>query len=147
MAKGAGDAMKGIYGTANWDWQLPDDASKAFTKSFGAKFGRPPSQAAHLPRAGAALCRHACERAGTFYPPEVIKALEGVEVRRHGEWSDQLPCRRPSVLQGSLCGEGQGSAGQPVRPARSGRHRLQESVTYDPSIFGGELGLDTAVAC
>ena len=38
MAKGAGDAIKGIYGTSNWDWQLQDEASKAFTKSFGAKY-------------------------------------------------------------------------------------------------------------
>ena len=31
MAQGAGDAIKGIYGTANWDWKLEDAATSAFT--------------------------------------------------------------------------------------------------------------------
>ena len=46
MAQGAGDAVKGILGTANWDWKLDDEATKAFTKSFGQEYGTPPSQAA-----------------------------------------------------------------------------------------------------
>ena len=34
MAKGAGEAIKGVYGTANWDWQLGDDASKALRRDI-----------------------------------------------------------------------------------------------------------------
>jgi branched-chain amino acid transport system substrate-binding protein len=77
MAEGAGDAIKGILGTANWDWKLTDDATKAFTKSFGAAYGQAPSQAAQTCYAQTILYANAVETAGTFYPPEVIKALEG----------------------------------------------------------------------
>ncbi|MDX1730183.1 MAG: substrate-binding protein, partial [Aurantimonas coralicida] len=47
MAQGAGEAVKGILGTANWDWKLDNAATKAFSKSFGEEYGSPPSQAAH----------------------------------------------------------------------------------------------------
>jgi ABC-type branched-subunit amino acid transport system substrate-binding protein len=47
MAQGAGNAVKGILGTANWHWTLQDEATKVFTKSFGQEYGEPPSQAAH----------------------------------------------------------------------------------------------------
>jgi ABC-type branched-subunit amino acid transport system substrate-binding protein len=77
MVQGAGDAAKGILGTANWHWTLKDEATKAFAKSFGQEYGFPPSQAAHTCYAQALLYANACEKAGTFYPPEVIKALEG----------------------------------------------------------------------
>ncbi len=77
MAQGAGDAIKGILGTTNWNWQLKDAGSQAFVKSFGAEYGFPPSQAAHTCYVQTLLYADACQRAGTFYPPEVIKALEG----------------------------------------------------------------------
>lgn len=79
MAEGAGPAIKGILGTANWDWKLGNDATANFAKSFGSEYGRPPSQAAHTCYAQALLYANAVETAGTFYPPEVIKALEGFE--------------------------------------------------------------------
>ena len=47
MAKGAGANVKGIFGSTNWHWSLQDEGSKAFVKSFGTKYGFPPSQAAH----------------------------------------------------------------------------------------------------
>ena len=77
MAQGAGDAIKGILGTSNWNWKLPDDGTKALTKSFGAEYGAPPSQAAQTCYVQALLYANAVETAGTFYPPDVIKALEG----------------------------------------------------------------------
>lgn len=46
MAQGAGDAIKGILGSTNWHWSLQDEGSKAFVRSFGQKYGIPPSQAA-----------------------------------------------------------------------------------------------------
>ena len=45
MAKGAGANVKGIFGSTNWHWSLTDEGSKAFVKSFGEKYGFPPSQA------------------------------------------------------------------------------------------------------
>jgi branched-chain amino acid transport system substrate-binding protein len=47
MAQGAGENVKGIFGSTNWHWSLQDEGFKAFVKSFGEKYGFPPSQAAH----------------------------------------------------------------------------------------------------
>ncbi len=79
MAAGAGDAIKGILGTSNWNWKLPDDATKVLTKSFGAEYGAPPSQAAQTCYVQTLLYANAVEQVGTFYPPDVIKALEGLK--------------------------------------------------------------------
>ena len=79
MAKGAGANIKGIVGSQNWHWSLQDDASKAFVKSFGEKYGFPPSQAAHTVYCQTLLYADACQRAGTFNPCGVAEALEGFE--------------------------------------------------------------------
>ncbi len=77
MAKGAGANVKGIFGSTNWHWSLQDEGSKAFVKSFGTKYGFPPSQAAHTTYVQTLLYADACERAGTFNPCGVVEALEG----------------------------------------------------------------------
>jgi len=77
MAQGAGENVKGIYGSTNWHWSLPDEGSKAFVKSFGQEYGFPPSQAAHTCYVQTLLYADAAERAGTFEPCEIAKALEG----------------------------------------------------------------------
>ena len=79
MAQGAGENVKGIFGSTNWHWSLPDEGTQAFVKSFGAEYGFPPSQAAHTCYVQALLYADACERAGTFMPSEVIKQLEGYQ--------------------------------------------------------------------
>ena len=79
MAQGAGDAVKGIYGSTNWHWTLQDEGSQAFVKSFGQEYGFPPSQAAHTCYVQTLLYADACERAGTFEPCQVVSALEGFE--------------------------------------------------------------------
>lgn len=77
MAQGAGENVKGIYGSTNWHWSLQDEGSKAFVKSFGSKYGFPPSQAAHTTYCQALLYADACQRAGTFRPSGVGASLEG----------------------------------------------------------------------
>ena len=77
MARGAGENVKGIFGSTNWHWSLSDEGSKAFVKSFGEKYGFPPSQAAHTVYCQTLLYADACERAGTFNPCGVVEALEG----------------------------------------------------------------------
>ena len=77
MAQGAGENVKGIFGSTNWHWSLQDAGSQAFVKSFGSEYGFPPSQAAHTCYVQTLLYADACERAGTFEPCEVVKALEG----------------------------------------------------------------------
>ena len=76
MAEGAGDNIKGVYGSMNWNWQLDNPATKAFVKSFGEKHGHPPSNSAQTCYAQVLLYADACERAGTFNPCGVVAALE-----------------------------------------------------------------------
>ncbi len=79
MAAGAGENIKGVLGSMNYNWQLDNDGSKAFVKSFGEKYGRPPSNSAQTCYAQTLLYADACERAGTFNPCGVAEALEGFE--------------------------------------------------------------------
>ena len=79
MAKGAGANVKGIFGSTNWHWSLSDAGSKAFVKSFGTKYGFPPSQAAHTTYVQTLLYADAVERAGSFNPCAVVEALEDFE--------------------------------------------------------------------
>ena len=79
MAKGAGANVKGIFGSTNWHWSLQDEGSKAFVKSFGTKYGFPPSQAAHTVYCQTLLYADACQRAGTHNPCAVAEALEGFD--------------------------------------------------------------------
>ncbi len=79
MARGAGENIKGILGSTNWHWSLQDEGTKAFVKSFGTKYGFPPSQAAHTCYAQTLLYADAVERAGSFNPCAVVEALEGFE--------------------------------------------------------------------
>ncbi|WP_420326236.1 substrate-binding protein [Mameliella sp.] len=79
MAKGAGANVKGIFGSTNWHWSLQDEGSKAFVKSFGTKYGFPPSQAAHTCYVQTLLYADAAQRAGSFNPCAIAEALEGFE--------------------------------------------------------------------
>ena len=79
MAKGAGENVKGIFGSTNWHWSLTDAGSQAFVKSFGEKYGFPPSQAAHTVYCQTLLYADAAERAGTFNPCGIAEALEGFD--------------------------------------------------------------------
>jgi branched-chain amino acid transport system substrate-binding protein len=79
MAKGAGKNIEGVFGSTNWSWTLQDEGTKAFVKSFGTKYGFPPSNAAQTVYAQTLLYADACQRAGTFNPCGVVAALEGFE--------------------------------------------------------------------
>jgi ABC-type branched-subunit amino acid transport system substrate-binding protein len=79
MARGAGKNAAGILGSTNWHWSLQDEASMAFVKSFGTKYGFPPSQAAHTVYCQTLLYADAVARAGSFNPCAVAEALEDFE--------------------------------------------------------------------
>ncbi|MFP7571106.1 substrate-binding protein [Marivita sp. S2033] len=85
MARGAGSNIAGILGSQNWDWKLENElgakysGTNAFVKSFGEKYGFPPSQAAHTCYVQTLLYADAVERAGSFAPCAVVEALEGFE--------------------------------------------------------------------
>jgi ABC-type branched-subunit amino acid transport system substrate-binding protein len=79
MARGAGANVSGIFGSTNWHWSLQDAGSQAFTRSFGTKYGFPPSQAAHTTYVQTLLYADAVTRAGSFNPCAVAEALEDFE--------------------------------------------------------------------
>ncbi len=79
MAAGAGENIKGVFGSMNWNWQLPDEGTRAFVKSFGEKYGRPPSNSAQTCYVQTLLYADAVTRAGSFNPCAVVEALEGFE--------------------------------------------------------------------
>ena len=80
MARGAGSSnVEGIFGSSNWHWTLQDEGSQAFVRSFGTKYGFPPSQAAHTVYCQALLYADAVERGGSFNPCAVVEALEDYE--------------------------------------------------------------------
>ncbi|MFC6487502.1 substrate-binding protein [Nitratireductor sp. GCM10026969] len=140
MAQGAGDAIKGIYGTANWDWKLENEGTKAFTKSFGQEYGQPPSQAAQTCYVQTLLYANACEAAGTFNPEGVVEALQDFEFDGLGNGPTLYrgadhQCFKPVlVVQGKEDPKDKYDLLQVVREVPT------EQVMYDPSIFGGELG-------
>ncbi|MCB8837154.1 ABC transporter substrate-binding protein [Aurantimonas sp. VKM B-3413] len=140
MAEGAGDAIKGILGTANWDWKLDNEASKTLTKSFGEAYGRPPSQAAQTCYAQTLLYANAAETAGTFYPPELIKALEGYEFDGLGNGPTLYRADDHQCFKDVLVVRGKESPTNQFDLLEVVKIVPRDTVTYDPSIFGGELG-------
>jgi branched-chain amino acid transport system substrate-binding protein len=71
--------MEGVYGTFDWWWTLQDryPLSKDFVQAFLARYKYYPRWGAHIGYSQTYVWAVAVERAGTFYPVDVIKALEG----------------------------------------------------------------------
>lgn len=140
MVQGAGAAAKGILGTANWHWNLPNEGTKAFTQSFVKEYGFPPSQAAQTCYAQALLYANACEIAGTFHPPEVIKALEGYSFDGLGNGPTEYRAGDHQCMKDCLVVRGA------LHP--TGKYDLLEvvkvvprsQIEYPASMGGGELG-------
>ncbi|MFO7926835.1 substrate-binding protein [Natronomonas sp.] len=84
MAEAAGDAIDGIYGSADWSSQLEDEYTNALVEAFEDEYDETPSYAARLAYTATMLYAAAVERAGTFYPPEVIRELEDYEYDNAG---------------------------------------------------------------
>ncbi|QDL91848.1 ABC transporter substrate-binding protein [Paroceanicella profunda] len=143
MAQGAGENVKGIYGSANWDWKLPDEATQAFTKSFGQEYGSPPSQAAQTGYVQAILYADAVERAGSFNPCDVISALEDFEFDGLGNGptlyrgADHQCFKKVLVVKGAENPTNQYDLLEVVSEVPT------DEVTYAPDhpmFAGGELG-------
>jgi ABC-type branched-subunit amino acid transport system substrate-binding protein len=84
MAEAASDSIQGVFGTADWNWQFEDSVSQTFTEAFQSEYDKVPSYAARLAYTQTLLYAAAVERAETFYPPEVIRQLEGVQYDNAG---------------------------------------------------------------
>jgi len=147
MAQGAGENIKGILGTTNWNWSLEDDGSKAFVKSFGQEYGFPPSQAAHTCYVQTLLYADACERAGTFSPPQVIAALEGFEFDGMGNGKTLYRAEDHQCMKDVLVVRGNENPTSQFDLLDVVKIVPRDQVTYDPAIFGGDLGPADAKSC
>ncbi len=140
MAQGAGDAIKGILGSTNWNWSLTDEGSKAFVKSFGAEYGFPPSQAAHTCYVQTLLYANACEMAGTFNPCGVIEALEGFKFDGMGNGPTEYRAADHQCFKSVLVVRGNENPTSQFDLLEVVKEVPRSQVEYDPKIFGGELG-------
>ncbi|MHA6345501.1 substrate-binding protein [Roseivivax sp. CAU 1761] len=149
MARGAGQNIKGIPGSQNWDWKLENEkgaryaGTNAFVQSFGEKYGFPPSQAAHTCYAQTLLYADAVTRAGSFNPCAVVEALEGYEFDGLGNGptlyraADHQCFKDVVVVRGKENPENEFDLVEIVEVTPA------EQVTYDPDhpmFAGGSLG-------
>ncbi len=140
MAKGAGENVKGIFGSTNWHWSLQDEGSQAFVKSFGEKYGFPPSQAAHTTYVQTLLYADACERAGTHNPCGVAESLEGFEFDGLGNGKTLYRAEDHQCFKDVLVVKGKENPSSEFDLLEIVEVTPAAQVTYDASIFGGELG-------
>jgi ABC-type branched-subunit amino acid transport system substrate-binding protein len=140
MAKGAGENVKGIFGSTNWHWSLTDEGSKAFVQSFGKKYGFPPSQAAHTCYVQTLLYADAAERAGTFNPCGIAEALEGFEFDGLGNGPTLYRAEDHQCFKDVLVVKGKENPTSEFDLLEIVEVTPAAQVTYDASIFGGELG-------
>lgn len=75
------EIMGGVYGTMPFWWAMAEtnEFAKIFVDSYEKKYGAKPRWAAHAGYLQMFLWAEAVNRAGTFYPPTVIKTLEKEE--------------------------------------------------------------------
>lgn len=140
MAQGAGANVKGIYGSTNWHWSLQDEGSKAFVKSFGQKYGFPPSQAAHTCYCQTLLYADAAQRAGTFMPSEVGKALEGFTFDGLGNGPTEYRADDHQCFKDVLVVKGKENPTDKFDILEVVEVTPRAQVEYPASLLGGELG-------
>ena len=140
MAQGAGENVKGILGSTNWHWSLQDEGSKAFVRSFGQKYGFPPSQAAHTCYCQAILYADACERAGTFRPSEVGPALEGFKFDGLGNGPTEYRAADHQCFKDVLVVKGKENPASKFDVLEVVEVTPRAQVEYPAEMLGGELG-------
>ncbi|VAW16861.1 Branched-chain amino acid ABC transporter, periplasmic substrate- binding protein [hydrothermal vent metagenome] len=143
MAQGAGENVKGIFGSTNWHWSLSDAGSQAFVKSFGQEYGFPPSQAAHTCYVQALLYADACQRAGTFNPCGVVDAMEGFEFDGMGNGPTLYRADDHQCFKKVLVVKGKENPTSAFDVLEVVQEVPADKVTYapdHPDFAGGELG-------
>ncbi len=146
MAKGAGKNVAGIFGSTNWHWSLENVAgskyagSNAFVQSFGTKYGFPPSQAAHTVYCQTLLYADAVQRARSFNPCAVAEALEGFEFDGLGNGPTVYRAADHQCIKDVLVVKGKENPENDFDLLEIVDVTPAEAVTYDPAIFGGDLG-------
>jgi len=140
MAQGAGENVKGIFGSTNWHWSLQDEGSKAFVKSFGQAYGFPPSQAAHTTYCQAILYADACQRAGTFMPSGVGAALEGFKFDGMGNGPTEYRADDHQCFKDVLVVKGKENPSSKFDVLEVVEVTPRSQVEYSASMLGGDLG-------
>ncbi|HUF57028.1 MAG TPA: substrate-binding protein [Thermohalobaculum sp.] len=143
MAQGAGEAVKGIFGSTNWHWTLQDEGSQAFVRSFGQEYGFPPSQAAHTCYCQALLYADAAERAGTFAPCGIVEALEGFEFDGLGNGPTLYRAEDHQCFKNVLVVKGKENPESEFDLLEIVDETPREAITYPvdhPDFVGGNLG-------
>ena len=143
MAAGAGENIKGVFGSMNYNWQLDNAGSKAFVKSFGEKYGKPPSNSAQTCYAQVLLYADAVERAGTFNPCGVVEALEGFEFDGLGNGPTTYRAEDHQCFKDVLVVKGAENPTNAYDTLEIVEVTPVEQVTYAPDhpmFAGGELG-------
>ena len=140
MAAGAGENIKGVYGSMNWNWQLQDEGTKAFVKSFGEKYGRPPSNSAHTCYVQTLLYADAVQRAGSFAPCAVAEALEGFEFDGMGNGKTLYRADDHQCFKDVLVMKGAENPTTPYDTLEVVEVTPVEQVMYEPNhpMFGGD---------
>ena len=143
MARGAGENVKGIFGSTNWHWSLQDEGSKAFVKSFGTKYGFPPSQAAHTTYVQTLLYADAAQRAGTFNPCGIAEALEGFEFDGMGNGPTLYRAEDHQCFKDALVVKGKDNPTSEFDLLEIVEVTPAAQVWYEPDhpqVAGGDLG-------
>ncbi|WP_299354650.1 substrate-binding protein [uncultured Shimia sp.] len=140
MAAGAGENIKGVFGSMNYNWQLQNEGSKQFVKSFGEKYGKPPSNSAQTCYAQTLLYADACERAGTFNPCGVAEALEGFEFDGLGNGKTMYRADDHQCFKDVLVVKGAENPTNQYDTLEIVEVTPAEQVTYAPNhpMFGGD---------
>ena len=75
------EVMQGVLAATDFWWTLEDKypLAKTFVAAFDKKYGYKPEWGANNGYMQFAMWADACERAGSFYPPAVIKAYEAAQ--------------------------------------------------------------------
>ncbi len=140
MAQGAGDNIKGIFGSTNWNWSLQDAGSQAFVKSFGSEYGFPPSQAAQTCYVQAIMYANAVENAGSFNPCAVIEALEGFQFDGMGNGPTEYRASDHQCFKDVLVVQGNQNPTSQFDLLEVVQQVPRSQVEYDPEMLGGDLG-------
>src|SRR6185369_12067172 len=78
IARETGGLMQGVYAATDYWWTIEDKfpLAKMFNEAFENKYGYKPEWGAENAYVSFAHWAHMCEQAGSFNPPDVIKAYE-----------------------------------------------------------------------
>jgi ABC-type branched-subunit amino acid transport system substrate-binding protein len=139
------DLIAGVYAGLDFYWDMGDKypLAKQFVDKFEAKYGYKPEWGAEAGYMQIALWADAVETAGTFYPPEVIKAYESEKKYADSlvgpvSWraADHQLIRPVVVVKGKKAAD---------MKSKDDYYEVVEvvpgeGITQDPAMFGCALG-------